>query len=116
MTYVKPSIDVSDSIHFHSINTSVSVGNGGDGYSYGNIINKPYSYIDQSNSAGSTNTVDGHKVHSSIDADTHAHQSNTATVNQDAYIMAGIGGNGGNDNMVLNSGNVEVQLDSHLHI
>lgn len=116
MTFTKPSISASDSIHFKSIDTSVSVGNGGDGYSFGNIINKPYSNIDQSNSAGSTNTVDGHKVHSSIDADTHAHQSNTATVDQSAYIMAGIGGNGGNDNMVLDSGNVEVQLDSHIHV
>ena len=109
-------ITATDSIHFHSISTGSNVGNGGNGYFDGYISNNPVFTATQSNSAGSTNTVDGHKVHSSIDADTHAHQSNTATVNQDAYIMAGIGGNGGNDNMVLNSGNVEVQLDSHLHI
>ena len=114
MTFTKPSINASDSIHLKHVDTSVSVGNGAPGYSYGDIIYKPHSHIDQSNSAGSTNTVDGHKVHSSIDADTHAHQSNTATVDQSAYIMAGIGGNGGSDNMVFDSGNVS--LDPQVNV
>ena len=109
-------IYANDSIHIPSFHVSTNVGTGGNGYSDGPIINKTISDISQSNTAGSTNTVDGHKVHSSIDADTHAHQSNTATVDQSAYIMAGIGGNGGSNNMVLDSGNVEVQLDSHIHV
>jgi hypothetical protein len=108
-------INVTDTIHIHSLNTGSTVGNGGDGYSYGNIINKPYSYLDQSNTAGSTNTVDdGHHV--DIDANTHAHQSNSATVDQSAYIMAGIGGNGGNGNMILDSGNLNFNLDPHIHV
>jgi hypothetical protein len=118
MTFTKPSINASDSIHLKYVDTSVSVGNGAPGYSYGDIIIKPHSYIDQSNSADSTNsnTVsdDPHHVKASIEANTQAWQSNYATVDQSAYIMAGIGGNGGSDNMVFDSGNVN--LDPQVHV
>jgi hypothetical protein len=107
-------INVTDTIHVHSLNTGSTVGNGGDGYSMGKIINKPDSYLDQSNTAGSTNTVDP-SHHVDIDANTHAHQSNSATVDQSAYIMAGNGGNGGDYNMIIGSGNLDFNLDPHIH-
>jgi hypothetical protein len=111
-------INANDSIHIPSLNTGSSVGNGGNGYSYGDIFNKAYSSIDQSNSAGSTNTVtvDPAHVHSSIDANTYAHQSNSATVDQQANVMAGIGGAGGSGNIIADSGNVSFDLGSHIHV
>jgi hypothetical protein len=110
-------INVTDTIHIHSLNTGSTVGNGGNGTFNGDIINKPYLSLDQSNTVtGSTNDVDGHHVHSSIDANTHADQSNTATVDQSQSVMLGLGGSGGNDNMIIGSGNVDFNLDPHIHV
>jgi hypothetical protein len=41
MTIAKPSIHVSDSIHFKSIDTGNSVGNGGEGSFKGYVVNAP---------------------------------------------------------------------------
>jgi len=41
MTIAKPSIPVSDSIHFKSIDTSGNAGNGGDGSFKGYVVNAP---------------------------------------------------------------------------
>lgn len=41
MTHSKPSINVSDSIHFKSIDASASAGNGGDGSFKGYVVNQP---------------------------------------------------------------------------
>jgi hypothetical protein len=114
-------IHINDSIHIPSLSSSISVGNGAPGTFNGTIYNNPHSYIDQNNSVtGSTNTNtvsdDPHHVKASIEANTHAWQSNTATVDQQAYTMAGLGGNGGNDNMVLDSGNVTVDPTNHVHL
>ncbi len=59
MTIAKPSIPVSDSIHFKSIDTGHnSAGNGGDGYFSGKIVNQPALSFDPSNTAyGSTVAV-----------------------------------------------------------
>ena len=112
-------IYANDSIHIPSFHVSTNVGTGGNGYSDGPIINKTISNIDQSNSAGSTNTNtvdDPHHVQQSIEANTHAWQSNTATVDQQANVMAGIGGAGGSGNMVADDGNVQFDLGSTIHV
>jgi hypothetical protein len=41
MTYAKPSMHISDSIHVKSIDTSASAGNGGDGSFKGYVVNAP---------------------------------------------------------------------------
>jgi hypothetical protein len=114
MTYVN------DSIHIPSLTENFNVANGGAGTFNGTINNNPYAYIDQSNSAGSgpnTNTVtdDPHHVNASIEANTHAWQSNYASVDQQSYTMAGVGGNGGTG-LVIGSGNVTVDPTNHVHI
>jgi len=66
MTYSKPSIHVSDSIHFKSIDTGGnSAGNGGDGSFKGYVANAPVLSFDPSNTAnGATVTVNtGDHVH-----------------------------------------------------
>ena len=112
-------INVNDSIHIPNLYQSFSAGNGGNGISKGDIINKAYADIDQSNSAGSTNTnsisVDPPHVQQSIEANTHADQSNWATVNQSQTAMAGIGGAGGTG-LIFGSGNVSVDPTDHIHI
>ena len=110
-------INVNDSIHIPNLYQSFSAGNGGNGISKGDIINKAYADIDQSNHAGSTNSisVDPAHVQASIEANTHADQSNTATVNQSQTAMAGIGGAGGTG-MIMGSGDVTVDPTSHVHI
>jgi hypothetical protein len=111
-------INVNDSIHIPSLSSNINVGNGGEGYFSGDLINKNVSYIDQSNTAGSTNSisVDPAHVHASIEANTHAWQSNSATVDQQANAMAGIGGAGGSGNVVMDSGNVTVDPTNHVHL
>ena len=110
-------IYANDSIHIPSFHVTTNVGTGGNGYSDGPIINKTISDISQSNTAGSTNTVDDpNKLHLSIDANTHADQSNYATVDQQANVMAGIGGAGGSGNMVVDSGDVSFDLGSQIHV
>jgi hypothetical protein len=109
-------ITATDTIHFHSISTGSNVGNGGNGYFDGYISNNPVFTATQSNSAGSTNTVDGHHVDSDIDADTHATQTNTIShVDQSQNVMLGLGGNGGNGNVIMDSGNVSFHLDTDIH-
>jgi hypothetical protein len=51
MTIAKPSIHLSDSIHFKSIDANANAGNGGDGYSYGKITNEPVLNFDPYNTA-----------------------------------------------------------------
>ena len=110
-------INANDSIHIPSLNTGSTVGNGGDGYSYGNIVSKPVFNFNPTNTAtGSTNDVDSHKVHSSIDANTIAHQSNHVSNDQSQTVMTGNGGNGGSDNILMDSGNVSFDLGSHIHV
>jgi hypothetical protein len=59
MTISKPSINVSDSIHFKTIDTGGnSAGNGGDGSFKGYVVNQPVLSFDPSNTAnGSSVTV-----------------------------------------------------------
>ena len=111
-------INVNDSIHIPNLYQSFSAGKGGNGVSKGDIINKAYADIDQSNQAGSTNTNtvdDPHHVQQSIEANTHAWQSNSATVDQQSNVMAGIGGAGGTG-LIFGSGNVSVDPTDHIHI
>lgn len=66
MTFSKPSINVSDSIHFKSIDTGGnSAGNGGDGTFKGYVVNTPTLSFDPTNTAtGSSVTVHtGDQVH-----------------------------------------------------
>lgn len=66
-------INVSDSIHFHSINTGgQSVGNGGDGISDGNIVSKPTFSFDPTNlaSGSSVSVTTGNQVSQSASWDT----------------------------------------------
>jgi hypothetical protein len=65
MTIAKPSIHVSDSIEFKSINTGGdSAGNGGEGYFSGKISNQPVLNFDPSNTAkgASVNVTTGDHV------------------------------------------------------
>jgi len=73
MTIAKPSIHVSDSIHFKSIDTGNSVGNGGEGYFSGKISNQPVLNFDPYNTAKGA----------SVDVSTGDH------VDQKAYWDAG---------------------------
>lgn len=153
MSIAKPSIDVSDSIHFKAIDTGSSVGNGAEGSFSGTIVNQPVLSFDPTNTAnGSSVTVNtGDHVHqtASWDADANAnarwfstanggtansngHQSSdsgfdTSTVHANTTAtqtislmldmhqeaMAGIGGNGGNGNVVV-GGNVDIPFDSSI--
>jgi hypothetical protein len=109
-------INLNDSIHLPNLNTSYNIANGGDGITKGDVITKAVFTYEPSNTATSTNTVDDpHKAHSSIDADTHAYQSNSVTNDQSNTVMAGIGGAGGTG-MVMDSGNLDFNVDPHIHI
>jgi hypothetical protein len=78
MTIAKPSINVSDSIHFKSIDTGGnSAGNGGDGSFKGYVVNAPTLNFDASN------TVKGASVH--VNTGDH--------VDQKAYWDANANGN-----------------------
>ena len=86
MPVPKPSIHVSDSIQFKSINTGgQNVGNGGDGSFKGAIISKPTVNFDPTNKAiGSDVTVKtGDNVYqkASWDADASAKKAYTANAN-----------------------------------
>jgi hypothetical protein len=116
-----------------------SAGNGGDGYNYGNITNKPSIDFNPTNKAdgaevkvntgdhvyqkaswdagganakaedyskaeggyaksnGDQSNYSGYDT-SKVYADTTAHQDNWLAADQSQYVMAGIGGNGGNHN------------------
>jgi hypothetical protein len=146
MTYSKPSI--SDSIHVKTIDTSASVGNGGEGTFKGEVVNQPVfnfqpsqtvsgadvtvktgDHVDQkaywdagtatadaqkwskayadANSNGDQSSKSGHDT-SKVYANTTATQDNKLWVDQHQDVMAGIGGDGGNDNMAM-GGNVDIQ-------
>lgn len=66
MTIAKPSINLSDSIHFKAIDTGGnSAGNGGDGVFKGYVLNAPTLSFDPSNSAtgASVSVTTGDSVH-----------------------------------------------------
>jgi hypothetical protein len=78
-----------------------SAGNGGDGSFFGALVNAPVAIYEPINIA-----VAG--PHSSADA----HQSNVFQLDQDTVQIAGIGGNGGNDNTAI-GGNVSLFDSAH---
>ena len=152
MPIPKPSIHVSDSIHFKTIDTGHnSAGNGGDGIFKGYVSNAPTLSFDPSNTSNGssmsvttgdsvhqkaswdagTATEDAHKMPtatanansngdqssssgldtSTVTANTTATQTNTLMADLHQEVMAGIGGNGGNDNAAV-GGNVDFHLDT----
>lgn len=81
-----PSWDSADPLHF--IDTGGNeAGNGGDGYFFGSLVNAPIVIYMPINIA-----IGGYN--SSVSAE----QSNTLQVDQSATQIAGVGGDGGNDN------------------
>ncbi len=75
MHYSKPSINVSDSIHFKAIDTGGnSAGNGGDGSFKGYVANQPVLSFDPSNSStgGSVSVNTGDHVHQKASWDASA--------------------------------------------
>ena len=126
-----------------------SAGNGGDGYNYGNITNKPSIDFNPTNKAdgadvkvntgdhvyqkaswdagganakaedyskaeggyaksnGDQSNYSGYDT-SKVYADTTAHQDNWLAADQSQYVMAGIGGNGGNYNKA-EGGDVDIK-------
>ncbi|WP_024507071.1 hypothetical protein [Bradyrhizobium sp. ARR65] len=147
----KPSIHVSDSIHFKTIDTGHnSAGNGGDGIFKGYVVNAPTLNFDPTNkaegadvsvkngdhvyqkaswdagtadadahkgstakawanSSGDQSSSSGHDT-STVTANTTATQTNSLMADLHQEVMAGIGGNGGNDNAAV-GGNVDFHLD-----
>ena len=126
-----------------------SAGNGGDGYNYGNITNKPSIDFNPTNKAdgaevkvntgdhvyqkaswdagganakaedyskaeggyaksnGDQSNYSGYDT-SKVYADTTAHQDNWLAADQSQYVMAGIGGDGGNYNKA-EGGDVDIK-------
>jgi hypothetical protein len=126
MTFTKPSINVSDSIHFKSIDTGGnSAGNGGDGTFKGDVVNEPVLSFNPTNAAtGASFTVNTgdhveQKAHwdvsanatSTVHASTTATQTNHLTADMYQEVMAGIGGDGGSGNAAM-GGNVDISFDS----
>jgi hypothetical protein len=145
----KPSIHVSDSIHFKSIDTGgQSVGNGGDGSFSGAVISKPTLTFDPTNKADGAHvnvTTGDHvsqkaswdadaiakKAHdvnansngdqksysgydtSKVYANTTADQTNKLWVDMHQEVMAGIGGNGGDNNAAM-GGEVDFHFSSSI--
>ena len=76
---------------FFSVDTGHNgAGNGGDGYFSGDLIDSPYAAFEPQNIAQS----DSH-------GSATAHQSNIALLDQSATQIAGIGGDGGDDNTAI---------------
>src|SRR5262245_8570694 len=75
-------------------------GNGGDGFFYGSIVNASFVLYHPINIAvaGPNSTA-------------HAEQTNTVDIDQSAFQMAGVGGNGGDGNIAL-GGDVTSSLGS----
>jgi hypothetical protein len=69
-------------------------GNGGDGFSYGGLVHASFALYNPVNIA-----VAGYN------SSAHAYQANNVHLDQSAFQMAGVGGNGGNGNAVT-GGNV----------
>jgi hypothetical protein len=105
----------SDVIAFKEIETGgQKVGNGGDGYNYGNISNSPKidfqaynkaygadvsvntgDHIDQTAGKYSSQSSDSGYDSSKVSADTSVTQTNSLSADQHQYVYAGNGGNGG---------------------
>ena len=117
----------SDTIHFNSISTGGnSAGNGGAGVNVGNITDnahidfKPSNYasgadVDVHNGDHITQNTHGGTADSShgpdtsmVHADTTAYQSNFLAADMSQSVVAGIGGNGCNDNYAVGG-------DVHVH-
>ncbi|MBI5263568.1 MAG: hypothetical protein HY852_17305 [Bradyrhizobium sp.] len=84
-----------DSVLIHG--AANEAGNGGSGYFYGGIIHASllvYQPINITVAAGYGSSA-------------QAHQTNNVSIDQSAFQMAGVGGNGGNGNAAL-GGNVEI--------
>jgi hypothetical protein len=93
---------MSDAITIHI--GGQSAGNGGAGSNYGNISSAPhFSYYP-------TNSAEGAEIHHSnnVTANTTADQHNHVWADQHQYVLAGVGGDGGNDNMAI-GGTVSVE-------
>jgi hypothetical protein len=73
-------------------------GNGGDGFFHGNIVNASYALFDPINIAMAA-----------ANSSTHADQANNVELVQSAFQMVGIGGHGGNGNLVL-GGKIGIDL------
>jgi hypothetical protein len=87
--------NVDPSFGFDAIGTgSNNAGNAGSGYFFGNLLDSPTVIYNPINIA-----------YAGAGATAHAGQSNTADIDQSATQIAGVGGNGGNDN-AASGGNV----------
>lgn len=73
-------------------------GDGGDGFFFGRAVNDPFATFSPSEAS-----------HAGIHGRADAHQSNMVQIDQHAVQVAGIGGNGGNDNVAIGGS----LLDSH---
>jgi hypothetical protein len=73
-----------------------SAGNGGDGYFAGSIVHESFALYDPINIAVAQSN-----------SSAHADQTNNVDFNQAAFQMAGVGGQGGNDNAAL-GGHVDI--------
>jgi len=94
MTYSKPSINVSDSIHFKAIDTGGnSAGNGGDGSFKGYVVNQPVLSFDPSNTANgasvSVNTGDHVQQKASWEASVSKAHGGHANSNGDQTSSSG---------------------------
>jgi hypothetical protein len=101
----------SDVVGIKEIDTGgQQAGNGGAGYSSGNIINAPQIDFSSYNKASGADVhVKAEDAgHITTDASTTAYQSNFLAVDAHQSVAAGIGGNGGNGNWAQ-GGNVSVE-------
>jgi hypothetical protein len=89
-----PSWPPTESQQHSSIDTGDnSAGNGGNGYFSGNIIDHSHAVFEPFNTA-----------EAAANATAGAHQANVAYFDQSASQIAGIGGNGGNENAAIGGG------------
>jgi hypothetical protein len=105
----------SDVIGIKSIDTGHnSAGNGGNGYNWGNISDSAkFSYNPYNKADGADVKVSQEGDHNwaKVYADTTASQSNWVAADMHQTVMAGNGGNGGNDNKA-EGGDVSFKVDS----
>ncbi|SDR61146.1 hypothetical protein SAMN05444161_8025 [Rhizobiales bacterium GAS191] len=96
----------SDVIAFHDIATGgQSAGDGGNGSNSGAIISAPQISFDPVNNANGASIDDS----GGVTANTTASQSNVFSADQHQSVMAGVGGNGGNNDHAT-GGNVSLTL------
>lgn len=118
MTLPKPSIHVSDSIHFNSIDTGGnSAGNGGAGNFSGYVINTPTLTFDPSNTAnGASVTVNtGDHVHQTASWEANAHDKAHASSNGDQSSTSGYDTSNVHANTTANQTN-SVMADMHQEV